>query len=329
MINKKVLFIAPRYFGYENDIISAIEEKGAQVYFVQENIDATELRFKILNKLPYKLRIRLIQNHFIKKFKEFHENKIIFDYIFCVRIDSFDVVILSQLKKLYPNAHYICYFWDSIKNLRNPKVITDFFDKIFTFDKNDSKQQGWSFCPLFYNNKYKQCLDYANQDIDVLFVASLLPERAVFYTKLKTICDKHKLRLYAYFTVNPYLLIANMQKYFNIPLSIIHFKGLSQIELVNLFSMSKVIMDCSSLSQSGLTMRTIECVGAKKKLITTNPAIKEYDFYNEDNILFIDDNSIDKNVVDFLSNGIYKELENDIYRYYSIDKWIERIFSKN
>lgn len=329
MINKKVLFIAPRYFSYENDIISALEKRGALVYFVQENIDATELRFKILNKVSYKIRDLLIRNHFINIFNRFHKDKVTFDYIFCIRIDSFDVVILSKLKELYPNANYICYFWDSIKNMRKPETIADFFDKIFTFDKNDAKRKGWYFNPLFYNERYGQCLSCTNKKIDVLFVASLLPERARIYTKLKEICERYKLKLYAYFTVNPYLLIANKNKFNNIPSSIIHFRGLSQKELVNLFSISNAIMDCSSLSQSGLTMRTIECIGAKKKLITTNPCIKDYDFYNERNIFLVNENSIDKKLVDFLSNDTYEELESDKYRYYSIDSWIERIFSKN
>ena len=70
MINKKILFIAPQYFGYEHDIISALEKRGAQVYFVQENITATKFRYKMLNKFPSRIRDYIIREHFVKIFKK-------------------------------------------------------------------------------------------------------------------------------------------------------------------------------------------------------------------------------------------------------------------
>ena len=326
MINKKILFIAPQYFGYEYDIISELEKKGARIFFVQENIGATKFRYKILNKFPSRIRDYIIRGHFIRIFKKLYKEGITFDYIFCIRIDSFDHIILSKLKQLYPDAKYVCYFWDSIKNMRNPKAVASFFDRVFTFDKIDAEGEGWNFCPLFFNKKYECCLSGANKEIDILFVASLLPERAKLFTTIKTICENNNLNLFTYFTVNPYLYYVNKKTYKNIPSSIIFFKGLQQSELVKLFSKSKVIIDCSSSSQSGLTMRTIECIGAKKKIITTNENIKEYDFYNESNVLYINDNPNESVIVDFISNDVYEELNCEVYKYYSIDNWTTRIF---
>ncbi|MFH4210110.1 lipopolysaccharide biosynthesis protein, partial [Acinetobacter baumannii] len=58
-------------------------------------------------------------------------------------------------------------------------------------------------------------------------------------------------------------------------------------EIIKLYAKSNVILDISHPGQSGLTMRTFEAIGAGKKLITTNLNIKEYPFYNSDNIFII------------------------------------------
>ena len=53
---------------------------------------------------------------------------------------------------------------------------------------------------------------------------------------------------------------------------------------MEIFSDSRCILDAPQAGQVGLTIRTIECLGAKRKLVTTNSDIKNYDFYNENNI---------------------------------------------
>ena len=77
--------------------------------------------------------------------------------------------------------------------------------------------------------------------------------------------------------------------------------------------------------QTGLTMRTIETLGAKKKLITTNPHVKEYDFYRPENILIVDRYNpvITKEFLD----APWKEIPENIYKKYSISSWLNSIFA--
>jgi hypothetical protein len=72
-------------------------------------------------------------------------------------------------------------------------------------------------------------------------------------------------------------------------------------------------------------MRTFEVLGKKRKLITTNRSIKNYDFYNASNILVIDRSCpvIDKKFI----NVDYQPLPANIYYKYSIDGWLEDIFT--
>jgi hypothetical protein len=59
-------------------------------------------------------------------------------------------------------------------------------------------------------------------------------------------------------------------------------------ELSEILQASRIIIDIQHPKQTGLTMRTIEMLGLKKKLITTNKDVVDYDFYDEKNIFIID-----------------------------------------
>ena len=61
-----------------------------------------------------------------------------------------------------------------------------------------------------------------------------------------------------------------------------------------------------------------------KKLITYNSFIKDYDFYNPNNILVLDSNEEDINIIhDFLSYPV--NYESEYLDRYSLFSWIERL----
>lgn len=61
--------------------------------------------------------------------------------------------------------------------------------------------------------------------------------------------------------------------------------------MIAVLAISKAQIEIQHPSQKGLTTRAFESLGTKTKLITTNPAIRQYDFYNSNNILIIDRNN--------------------------------------
>lgn len=261
---RNILFIAPVFFGYEKDIINVLKDRGFNVFFVQENVDSTSFLFRCLNKLSTHFRKSVIRKHFITIINSFHNKNIEFEYIIGIRLDQFDEVILNYLKSAYPHSKYICYYWDSTRTMRNSKIVAKYFDKVYTFDKKDAIDNNWIFLPLFYNKQYQNCNSQITQSIDILFVASIMPKRAYLYKLLSNYCNNNGYNLYTYFYCKPYVFIANWLTYRNIPLNIVHGKGLKSKKILELFSKSKIIFDCSNPNQTGLTMRTIECLGARK-----------------------------------------------------------------
>ena len=96
-------------------------------------------------------------------------------------------------------------------------------------------------------------------------------------------------------------------------------------ELMEIFSDSKCILDAPQAGQVGLTIRTIECLGAKRKLVTTNSDIKNYDFYNENNILIYSEPiNLDS---PFFKNE-YEELSDELYEKYSLKNWLITMIGK-
>jgi hypothetical protein len=95
------------------------------------------------------------------------------------------------------------------------------------------------------------------------------------------------------------------------------------ISILNLYNDSNVILDIHHPLQNGLTIRTFETLGAKKKIITTNEHIKKYKFYNSNNILIID-RKIPKIDINFF-NQDFQDCELDLYYAMSLDGWLDTI----
>ena len=94
--------------------------------------------------------------------------------------------------------------------------------------------------------------------------------------------------------------------------------------VLEVMTASKAIIDLPHPNQTGLTIRSIEALGLKKKLITTNVDIKKYDFYHPSNILIINPNNpaISK---EFLSLE-YISLDSNIYDKYTVSAWLRSFF---
>ncbi|MFM4774582.1 hypothetical protein ACEUD0_01840 [Aeromonas veronii] len=98
---------------------------------------------------------------------------------------------------------------------------------------------------------------------------------------------------------------------------------MSRDGVIDTISKSKAVIDINHPSQVGLTIRTFEIIAAGKKLITTNKNVMDYDFYNENNVLYYYESIDFVNVIDFLDKP-FLELD-EKYKSYSLKKWVKRV----
>lgn len=96
-------------------------------------------------------------------------------------------------------------------------------------------------------------------------------------------------------------------------------------EILEDTSKAKCIIEILKKGQWGFTLRTMESLFLDKKLITNYSDIKNYDFYNPNNI-FILDNNYDK-IKEFLAIP-YEPVPEYIKERYYFNTWIENFFKK-
>ncbi|WP_305814148.1 hypothetical protein [Photobacterium leiognathi] len=108
-------------------------------------------------------------------------------------------------------------------------------------------------------------------------------------------------------------------------ISDVSFSSMDRQSIIDVIESSRSIIDVCHPSQVGLTMRSIEMLGAKKKLITTNIEILSYDFYHSNNILYVNDMTTLEQINNFMELPYY-EICDEIYDNYSIKNWIKRLF---
>lgn len=88
-------------------------------------------------------------------------------------------------------------------------------------------------------------------------------------------------------------------------------------------SQSEVILDFANDIHYGISMRTFEAIGYRKKLITNNPLVKKYDFYNPNNIFVIEDDNIDG--LELFISTPYIDLPKEIIVKYSFTNWLKYV----
>jgi len=324
---KNVLLIAAQLFGYEKEIHSELKNQGAEVTYYDQR-PANDFLTKVFIRLNLKLFIqKKIDNYYTKIIEE--TKTIDYDYIFLVSPEAVSVENLQKIKASQKNVKVYIYMWDSIRNKKQALSLLPLADRFFTFDSTDIMiNKKIKFLALFYIADYTKVTEQKKTLYDIAFIGTVHSDRYNIVKKIEKFALENNLRTYFYF-YSPSRLLFWIKKitdknFFFIQEKDISYISLKKENILEIIQNSRAIVDIEHPSQNGLTMRSIEMIGAKKKLITTNKNIEKYDFYNSENITIIDrDNiNIEKN---FFSNE-FKNIENEIYKKYSLEIWMESIF---
>lgn len=319
-MKKRILFLTIDFYEY----IPLIEKN------IQSEMNAMVDTFILTSKCKglYYFIDKCSQGNFSKKVNNQRQEKffskiknIEYDYIFVLvgrelNIDAYKIFVHKQKK-----AIKILYLWDDIKRIKEFFYLKDEFDRIYTFDKNDSIKYNLSFLPLFYNNAYI----YKNEKkiYDFSIIGFLHSDRENVLKKILTLNFKKDVIWYALLkTTRKHRImdIINSKKYEK--KFYLNYKTLSMKETANIIKKSKITIDIPHPGQTGLSIRTFEALAAHTKIITTNENITEYDFFNMSNICVIDRNNpiIDEN---FLKQDFIPIFNFDKY---SIENWVKFIF---
>jgi len=327
--NKKILLFSPQFFGYGEAIADKIRSYGAEVDYYDER-PGNDFMTKALIRIDKSLLNRKIHKYYsniISSLKADH-----YDYVLFLNLEAISEKDLLELKKRQPNATFIMYMWDSVKNKKHTASLLPYFDLKHTFDKVDSENQAYesfNFRPLFFLDEYRNLGKDVPKEIDLLFVGTVHSDRYQLLMKIRNLCESmgKKTDFFMFFQSKKlfYARKASDKTFSNAKMADFQFVSLTKEELIKKLERSKVVLDIQHPSQTGLTMRTIEMIGAEKKIATTNERIKDYDFYSPNNILCLDRDNIKLNTSFFETE--YEALDAGVYHSYSVEGWLEDVFS--
>jgi hypothetical protein len=322
---KRVLFVAPRFFGYERDVIRELERQGAIVNWLPDRPFDTPL-MKALTK-TYPLLVHPWASRLYERLlNEFSVTN--YDIVLVLNGQTLSSSMLKNLRRSFPTAEYVLYMWDSIKNRKNICKNLDLFDRAYTFDPKDSKSFHMNFRPLFYANGFEtqKVCDSNPTKYHISFVGTAHTDRYAIVNSLRNRLPAHVIAYWYLYLQAPWVL--NLYRWTNPSMedanvSDFEFIPLDKKTVQQVFAQSGAILDIEHPNQNGLTMRTFETLGAGKKLVTTNSDVRNYDFFNENNIFVIDRNNpiISEQFFDIP----FKELPLEIMNRYSIAGWLEEI----
>lgn len=326
MEKKKIILVVPYHFGLPNRFKQNLEFLGFEVFLYPKPMKVKiPLKDKIihgykkffLKDRTHKSKIRASLEE--KQYFDFIESLPVCDYALIIRPD---LISENTIKSIKNKCHYmVAYQWDGMSRYPIDKRIVNFFDDFFVFDERDL-------------NDYPQCHFLTNFYFDDLSNEKIIVENDIFFvgTYMNDRIEQI-LSLSLFFKENGYSTdfhLANPNKK-SVNFDSYHIQtscdGFSFTENIKRLQKAKVLLDFRNEAHYGLSFRTFEAIGYKKKLITNNELVKKYDFYNPNNIFVFKDCNFE-GLKDFLDTP-YENLPKEIYEKYSFTSWIKHIFKRH
>lgn len=317
MQNKKILFITYDLSGYYDIIHEELQKNFHSVDY--HNIANLKFKYKNVFQKAYSGLYKLFTKRKLKNFYKLQPivkstiNKK-YDYVLIIRPDLFFDSQLEELKTRTDN--FIAYYHDSINNISRKKDVITFFDKVFSYEKKDVMDYKLNFISNFIYLK-----DIEKKNATKTYNAFTIMSKDYRFDALLKMAEYLK-------SINiDYSFLVHSEKKNTSNLIEYTSTRKNNQQVLNYIKNSNIIVDIHKFGvQDGLTFRVFESLFFEKKLITTNMDIKNYDFYNPNNIHVIkpeEDINIPKN---FFCTP-YESIDEEIYKKYHYTNWIKTILS--
>jgi hypothetical protein len=321
----------PRFFNYPELIADELNKMGYEVDFFDDR-PSTNAWIKAAIRINKNMIHTYIKKYFNEVMKTVRSKE--YDVVFLISGQSlsFSESMIEKIKACQPKAKFVLYQWDSQTNFPYIKQVQKFFDKCYSFDRRDIKETPTlKFLPLFYSRTYEEIGMKSNKDFkyDFCFVGTAHPKKYKFINMMsEQLKEVYPKQFIYYFFPSP--IVYFYRKVMNEELrkakyNEFHYVPLKGKEMDEIYIASRCVLDSAQAGQLGLTIRVLEALGARKKLITTNEDIVNYDFYCPENI-YLYTEKIDLNNVFFKKE--YKEVDKEVYEKYSLRSWLGEIINE-
>lgn len=312
----KILLVGINFGNYEKRIVDTFKKLGHEIFYMYDADEHYSFYLRLFGKKYTDKKNVQYQN---RTLKEMPHN---FDRVIVIVGRQLKVEFLEEVKTNNPEAKFSLYLWDDVKRVENFEKTKEFYDEVYSFDLKDCRDYGFKHLPLFFTQRPKK---NTNKKYDIYSAMFSHSERERIINSVADQADKMGKKCKFYISVGRFAYIKRRKELNKCKRENVIYISQPISEMDNYDNMEKArtILDVQFSSQIGLTMRTIESLGMKNKLITTNPSIKYYDFFNTDNIFIISrENPIIEE--DFLDTP-YQKISEEIYEKYSLTTWVRTL----
>lgn len=321
----KICLISFDFWHYDEHIVNKLKEKGVEAYhinigaFTHKNFGArvTNAMSKVF--IGKNLKHEKRQDFIIDSLKKIGKQ----DQILVINPENIEEHVHEFIRSY--TERNIAYLYDSMS--RNPaEHILHYFDTVFSFDDEDVKEYG--FKKITNYNYLEYCPEEKqNPKLDLFYITSYDTQRLLRLNLLiNQVSDLHiKFRTIVAGKKSWKNKITQIVDTKNIDIITFRTKNIPQQSLPKLYKNTKVILDLQRDNQMGLSFRIFEAMALEKKFITDNINIKNYDFYNPDNILILNEDF--SNIEKFFFDTEYQKLSDEIYYKYTLDNWVNTVFN--
>lgn len=314
----KICVISFDFWNYDAHIVRELRREGIDAHhlnigsYQHKNISARVQNTFSKVFLKRNLKNELRQKMMLEQLQKLGPQ----DQILVINPELIERKYHEEIRKFTPK--YIAYLYDSLARCPAEHLF-DLFDEIFTFDQADGKKHQFKLITNY--NYLPESKIQTVAKFDLVYIASFDNRRNM----VNEILQKMKnLKLSAQIIIvgkkswkNKYIPSRNSSVIYKT-------KRIPHENISDYYKKGKVLLDLMRDNQTGLSFRIFEAMALKKKIITNNPTIKEYDFFQPENILIL--NKDLSNLEKSFFETPYEELSPEIYHKYTLENWVKTIF---
>lgn len=236
------------------------------------------------------------------------------DYALLIRPDQYSEDVISKIKR--KTLRVVGYQWDGLKRFPAVLKYIDWFDQFYVFDPADVSAHR-NVLPItnFYTQSFQPHPDPESRS-DVYYLGTYIRDRAPEVEAIITTLQACGLQVKHHICYRR----KGEPKFKHLQTT---RELMSYAQNLQLAYNTNMLVDVSNHVHKGLSFRTFEAIGFGKKLITTNPDVRQYDFYHPNNIFVWGDHSMDE--LQAFLDAPFVPLPSDIREKYSFANWISYV----
>ncbi len=315
----KITLISHDLWGYGKHIEKALIEKGHDITF----INCIEINYKytsFLDRIHNFLRKTISGKNIKKEYRTEQiikkiQNLSLQDTILVINPGEFNDQVFDFMKE--KTQKLIGHNYDSLKRVPLPKDYKNIFNKTFSFDDKDVKEHtDLIHLPNFI---YLDFEENKNPNNKAFVIISKSRQRELILQKIALQMESYGIHNFEFIVVT--------KKDLKLHRKILCFKkNLCLNTVKEKMADAEILIDLLRKDQDGLSFRVFDALALNKKLITNNINIKEYDFYNPNNIFVIENTDVFTIPKKFLEHP-HEKVPQQILNNYTLNHWVDKILS--